>query len=116
MTHEFTVGEYQTRGGHTAVVLEKGPGGMLFGREQYVGDGPWYATRWNLEGTSTFCPGRFVSDLVPPVQTIWVAAWRDRGCATVQVRSCDNEEQAWRHVNTVNRIAVAVDGPYEVPI
>ncbi len=110
MTHTFLVGEtYQTRDGHEAHLL-KWVGQSLIG---YIWlEGCPLPHRWNSDGAGM---GKFEPyDLMPPKRQVWVAVWRDRGCATVQTFACDNECHAERVASKDIRTRIAVLGPIDV--
>ena len=114
MTHMFTVGEYTTRGGFNAVVLEEGPDETLFGREQRDAEGYWYSKRWTLNGKNKVYQKHGESDLVAPTRLIWVATWMSMG-GTVQTDWAINEHGAEWFCTRKGCTKIDITGPYEVP-
>ncbi len=114
MTHEFTVVEYKTTCGFTAVVLEVGPDDTLFGREQRWQDGPWDARRWAVNGKSKTNQTGKKSDLVAPTRTIWMVSWVSRN-GTVKADWTNFERVAYLLGMGNGRTLIAVTGPHEVP-
>jgi hypothetical protein len=60
----FTPGEYRTRGGYEAVVLEVMPDGNLIGRFRREGLGHWTAMDWQPSGRGIRFSG--AHDIIPP--------------------------------------------------
>ncbi len=114
MTHVFTVGEYKTKGGFNAVVLEMGPDDTLFGREQRDAGGYWYAKRWTLNGKNMIYQSHGESDLVLPKQEIWMVSWITQFGETVVGWAAS--AKAAKTMATCNyRTPIAVTGPHLVP-
>lgn len=114
----FKVGEtYRTRGCSDAVILEVGPDGDLYGRINIDNEPEWYGMCWSKNGRAEQNISLATNDdmhLLPPKRQVWVAVWRDRGCATVQTLACDNECHAKRVASKDNRTRIAVLGPIGV--
>ena len=114
MTHMFTVGEYTTRGGFNAVVLEEGPDETLFGREQRNAGGYWYSKRWTLNGKNKVYQKYGESDLVPPTRKIWTAIWRDNEGVIHTGWSYHESDSLW-WCSRPGCTEIARTGPHEVP-
>ncbi len=114
MTHKFTVGEYKTKSGANAVVLEVGPDDFLFGRRQDGVGGLWYASEWGPNGTCQTFSNYRLDDLVPLVQMIWMVSWINNSGVIDQ--SWSFTKDAAEHMATYkDRTKIAITGPHEVP-
>ncbi len=108
MTYTFKAGEtYQTPSGREAHIVVKVRHWLI----GYIwSEGSPEPMRWSAMGS---CEDTNF-DLLPSKRRVWVAVWRDRGCATVQTLACDNERHAERVASKDNRVHIAVLGPIDV--
>ncbi len=118
MSYKFKAGEtYQTRGGADRLIAYISPTDLVTRGTKYR----MIAIRSPSKGIVGYTiDGKAIDedttnhDLMPPKRQIWVAVWRDRGCATVKTFACDNECHAERVASKDNRSRIAVLGPIDV--
>ena len=118
--YTFEAGEtYRTCDGGEARLNEVSGWGM-WGRVYIVqtdGSDRWGGMAWDIDGKarhSVYDYRACAFDLLPPKRQIWVAVWQDRKHGDVISSTWDTESTAMYCVSNLDRLRIAVLGPFDV--
>ena len=112
----FKVGEtYRTRGGQEArIYATDGFHTFPIHGAFFALDLGWHHKDWRRDGAYRVDGEEHEFDLMPSKRKVWIAVWRDPGCATIYTRACDNIDHAKRIANKDSRICIKIFDPVDV--